>query len=68
MRWKADLVLYFSGQVYMGQNGEMAERLKAIVSKTIVPVSGTVGSNPTLSATGLDLSPFPSSPWAPSSQ
>ena len=30
--------------------GEMAERLKATVSKTVVPVSGTVGSNPTLSA------------------
>jgi hypothetical protein len=28
----------------------MAEWLKATVSKTVVPVSGTVGSNPTLSA------------------
>ena len=31
----------------------MAERLKAAVSKTVVPVSGTVGSNPTLSATSM---------------
>ena len=29
----------------------MAEWLKATVSKTVAPVSGAVGSNPTLSAT-----------------
>ena len=30
--------------------GEMAERFKAAVSKTVVGASSTVGSNPTLSA------------------
>jgi hypothetical protein len=33
--------------------GEMAERLKATVSKTVVGVSSTMGSNPILSATSL---------------
>jgi hypothetical protein len=33
--------------------GEMAERLKATVSKTVVGVSSTKGSNPFLSATLL---------------
>ncbi len=40
-----------SGNVVVAWFGEMAEWLKATVSKTVVPVSGTVGSNPTLSAT-----------------
>ena len=31
--------------------GEMAERFKATVSKTVVGFFSTVGSNPTLSAT-----------------
>ncbi len=33
--------------------GEVAEWLKAAASKAVVPVSGTVGSNPTLSASSL---------------
>ena len=34
-----------------GAHGEMAERLKARAWKVRVPQKGTVGSNPTLSAT-----------------
>ena len=35
----------------MSQRGEMAERTKATVSKTVESHWGSVGSNPTLSAT-----------------
>ena len=35
----------------------MAERLKATVSKTVAPVSGAVGSNPTLSASLYSIRP-----------
>ena len=34
-------------------NGEVAEWLKAAASKAVVPVSGTAGSNPALSAIPL---------------
>jgi hypothetical protein len=50
MKDRLSIFLFLSSDLRNLKKGEMAERFKAVDSKSIVPFFGTGGSNPSLSA------------------